>query len=51
LLDVSRAVAERLGFVSSGKAPVKVTVVRYPKGYVPRLIAVPVVACVKRASY
>lgn len=34
LLDVSLAAAERLGFIDSGKAPVRVTVVRYPKGYV-----------------
>jgi len=34
LLDVSRAAAERLGFIGSGKVPVRVTVVNYPKGYV-----------------
>ncbi|HEY6292797.1 MAG TPA: septal ring lytic transglycosylase RlpA family protein [Terriglobia bacterium] len=34
LLDVSKAAAERLGFIGSGKAPVRVTMVRYPKGYV-----------------
>jgi len=34
LLDVSRAAAERLGFIRSGKAPVRVTMVGYPKGYV-----------------
>jgi rare lipoprotein A len=34
LIDVSKAAAERLGFIRSGKVPVKVTLVRYPKGYV-----------------
>ena len=34
LLDVSRAAAERLGFIRSGQVPVRVTMVRYPKGYV-----------------
>jgi rare lipoprotein A len=34
LLDVSEAAAERLGFVNSGKVPVRVTVVRYPARYV-----------------
>jgi rare lipoprotein A len=34
LLDVSLAAAERLGFINSGQTPVRVTVVRYPKGYV-----------------
>lgn len=34
LLDVSRAAAERLGFLESGKVPVRVTLVSYPKGYV-----------------
>jgi rare lipoprotein A (peptidoglycan hydrolase) len=34
LLDVSLAAAQRLGFTSSGKARVRVTVVGYPKGYV-----------------
>ncbi|HUI41798.1 MAG TPA: septal ring lytic transglycosylase RlpA family protein [Terriglobia bacterium] len=34
LLDVSRAAAERLGFVNSGKTRVQVTVMRYPKGYI-----------------
>jgi len=34
LLDVSLAAAERLGFTKSGKARVRVTVVRYPRGYV-----------------
>lgn len=34
LLDVSMAAAERLGFTESGKTRVRVTVVRYPKGYV-----------------
>jgi rare lipoprotein A len=34
LLDVSRAAAERLGFIGTGKVPVRVTVLRYPKGYV-----------------
>jgi rare lipoprotein A len=34
LLDVSRAAAQKLGFIGSGHAPVRVTLVRYPKGYV-----------------
>lgn len=34
LLDVSEAAAERLGFLRSGKAPVRITIIRYPKGYV-----------------
>jgi peptidoglycan lytic transglycosylase len=34
LLDVSEAAAERLGFVDSGKVPVRVTVIRYPARYV-----------------
>ena len=37
LLDVSRAAAERLGFIGSGKVPVRVTVVSYPKGYMPAI--------------
>ncbi|HXJ93794.1 MAG TPA: septal ring lytic transglycosylase RlpA family protein [Terriglobia bacterium] len=34
LLDLSRAAAQKLGFLGSGRAPVRVTVVRYPKGYI-----------------
>ena len=34
LLDVSRAAAERLGFVRVGTARVQLHVLRYPKGYV-----------------
>ena len=34
LLDVSQAAAELLGFVNSGKVPVRITVVRYPARYV-----------------
>ena len=34
VLDVSRAAAERLGFVGSGKTPVRVAMMRYPKGYI-----------------
>jgi len=34
LLDVSLAAAERLGFTDSGKTKVRVSVLRYPKGYV-----------------
>lgn len=34
LLDVSRAAAELLGFVNSGEAPVRITVVSYPARYV-----------------
>ena len=34
LLDVSRAAAERLGFIHAGKARVRLSVVRYPTGYV-----------------
>lgn len=39
LLDVSRAAAERLGFIGTGKVPVRITVLRYPKGYVAQPIA------------
>ncbi len=39
LLDVSRKAAELLGFDQSGRAPVKVTVVHYPKGYVAEPVA------------
>jgi rare lipoprotein A (peptidoglycan hydrolase) len=34
LLDVSEAAAERLGFIDSGKVPVRVTLLRYPPRYV-----------------
>ena len=34
MLDVSLAAAGQLGFIGSGKARVRVTVVKYPKGYV-----------------
>lgn len=34
LLDVSEAAAERLGFIGSGKVPVRITVVRYPARYI-----------------
>jgi rare lipoprotein A len=34
LLDVSKAAAQRLGIIGSGRAPVRLTVVRYPRGYV-----------------
>jgi rare lipoprotein A len=34
LLDVSRAAAQRLGFVHSGTTPVRVEVVTYPKWFV-----------------
>ncbi len=33
LIDVSKAAAERLGFLRSGLTPVEVRVVQYPKGY------------------
>lgn len=34
LLDVSKRAAELLGFDQSGRTPVRVSVLRYPKGYV-----------------
>jgi rare lipoprotein A len=34
LLDVSKAAAQYLGFTGAGKTTVKITVVRYPKGYI-----------------
>lgn len=34
LLDVSRKAAELLGFDKAGRTPVRVSVIRYPKGYV-----------------
>jgi rare lipoprotein A (peptidoglycan hydrolase) len=34
MLDVSRRAAELLGFDKAGRTPVRVSVVRYPKGYV-----------------
>jgi rare lipoprotein A (peptidoglycan hydrolase) len=39
LLDVSRRAAELLGFDQSGKAPVQVTVLHYPKGRVAQPVA------------
>ena len=35
LLDVSKAAAERLGFLTAGKTLVTIKVVGYPKGYFP----------------
>jgi peptidoglycan lytic transglycosylase len=47
-LDVSKAAAQYLGFVGAGKANVKVTVVRYPKGYVaPASRYLPLSGCVR----
>ena len=46
LVDVSEAAAERLGFIGSGKAPVRVAVVRYPPRYVAQPDAhLPVASC------
>lgn len=50
LLDVSKAAAERLGFVGSGRTPVRVTVVRYPKGYVAQPSSFPLLASCVRSS-
>jgi len=36
LLDVSRAAAERLGFIGSGMARVRITLLHYPKGFAPK---------------
>jgi rare lipoprotein A len=36
LLDVSRAAAERLGFIGAGMARVRITLLGYPKGYAPK---------------
>jgi len=36
LLDVSLAAAQRLGFRGAGKAPVRIRVVSFPRGYVAR---------------
>lgn len=48
LLDVSKAAAERLGFVGSGRTPVRLTVVRYPKGYVAQPGTYPLLAsCIR----
>jgi rare lipoprotein A len=51
LLDVSRAAAERLGFVGAGIAPVRLQVVSYPKWYLPRGVEVASLspACVRPA--
>jgi rare lipoprotein A len=34
LLDVSKTAAEKLGFLGSGRTPIRLTVLRFPKGYV-----------------
>ena len=34
VLDVSKAAAAKLGFIKSGRTPVRVTVVHYPRGYI-----------------
>jgi len=48
LLDVSRAAAQKLGFIGSGHAPVRVTLVRYPKGYAAQPGSYPLLAsCVR----
>ena len=39
LLDVSGKAAQLLGFTKAGKTPVRVTVLRYPKGYVVQPVA------------
>ncbi len=39
LLDVSKKAAQLLGFDKAGRAPVRVLVLHYPKGYVARPIA------------
>jgi rare lipoprotein A (peptidoglycan hydrolase) len=46
LLDVSKKAAQILGFDKSGRAPVRVMVIRYPKGYVAQPVALlPTVYC------
>ncbi len=51
LLDLSKAAAQKLGFIGSGHAPVRLTVVRYPKGYVAQPSSHPLLAsCVRRAK-
>jgi len=46
LLDVSRKAAELLGFDRAGKTPVRVSVLRYPKGYVAQPIPLlPIAYC------
>ena len=47
LLDLSKAAAQRLGFIGSGRAPVRVTVVRYPKGYVAQPSPFLLASCVR----
>ena len=47
LLDLSKAAAQKLGFIGSGRAPVRVTVVRYPKGYVAQPSPFLLASCVR----
>lgn len=50
LLDVSRAAAERLGFIGRGKTPVQITVLRYPKGSVAQPGQFALLACARPAK-
>ncbi|HEV3278615.1 MAG TPA: septal ring lytic transglycosylase RlpA family protein [Terriglobia bacterium] len=48
LLDVSMKAAEILGFAGSGRTPVRVSVVRYPKGYILEpSAALPLISCAR----
>jgi rare lipoprotein A len=51
LLDLSKAAAQKLGFIGSGQARVRLTVVRFPKGYVAQASSYPLLAsCVRPAK-
>ena len=50
LLDLSRAAAQKLGFLGSGRAPVRVTVLRYPKGYVAQPSPFLLASCIRPAK-
>jgi rare lipoprotein A len=50
LLDLSKAAAQKLGFIGSGRTPVRVTVVRYPKGYVAEPSPFLLASCIRLAK-
>lgn len=50
LLDLSKAAALKLGFIGSGRAPVRVTVLRYPKGYVAQPSPFLLASCLRSAK-
>jgi rare lipoprotein A len=49
LLDLSKAAAQKLGFLGSGRAPVRVTVLRYPKGYIAQPSPFLLASCIRPA--